>query len=301
MSEHSLRYRSLGEDLCARGFEVWAADMRGHGQTADPSVNGPDKGGLPGHTADRDGFFRVVADLGVLSRHIAAGGQDGGGQSGFSGAPPFFILGHSWGSFLVQAYIERYAGAEPGAGGGKGFPPLRGCVLSGTRGPGGVEIALGAPFLAAVAALKGPRRFSKIACVLSMGAYNRPFRPNRTPSDWLSRDEKAVDAFAADPLCGRPCSSGFYRDMIRGLAAIHRREAIRRIPRQLPVYVVCGGDDPVGEMGKSPARLVDAYRANGVEDLELAIYPGARHEPLNEINREEVIGNLLAWLDRHLT
>ncbi|MDR1307402.1 MAG: lysophospholipase [Treponema sp.] len=281
MTEHSLRYQRLAERLCGQGIEVWAADMRGHGKTADPSVNGKASGGLLGHTADRDGFFRVVGDIEILTRHI---------RKAIPLDVPLFILGHSWGSFLVQGYIENRDGSVP----------LSGCILSGTRGPGGADVTLGAPFLALLAFLKGCRRPSKIAFALSMGPYNKPFKPNRTPVDWLSRDEGEVDAFLADPLCGRPCSSGFYRDMIRGLAAIHREKAIARIDPALPVYVFCGSADPVGEMGGSPAKLVNAYRSRGIKDLEFVIYPDARHEPLNETNREEVMEDLQNWLLRHL-
>ncbi|MDR2552624.1 MAG: lysophospholipase [Treponema sp.] len=286
MTEHSLRYRPLAEKLCARGIEVWAADMRGHGKTADFAVNRPDSGGLLGHTADKNGFFQVVEDLGFLCRYILDVRRDPGPGI------PLFIMGHSWGSFLVQGFIEGLSGY------GRGIP-LKGCILSGTRGPGGMEIALGAPFLALLACLN-PRRISYTAQALSMGANNKPFRLNRTPFDWLSRDEVEVDAYAADPLCGGLCSSGFYRDMIGGLAAVHRKKAVRRIPRELSMYIFCGSADPVGEMGASPVKLVNAYRAHGMEDLEFVIYPGARHEPLNETNREEVIENLLAWLERRI-
>ncbi|MDR2662621.1 MAG: lysophospholipase [Treponema sp.] len=310
MTEHSLRYQRLAERLCGQGIEVWAADMRGHGKTADPSVNPKGSGGLLGHTADRDGFFRVVRDIGILTRHIREtvnnGAHSAGSQQG-KGAPPacsaesrrdedsspgipLFILGHSWGSFLVQGYIENRGNSVP----------LSGCILSGTRGPGGAAVTLGAPFLALLAFLKGCRRPSKIAFALSTGAYNKPFKPNRTPVDWLSRDEQEVDAFTADPLCSQPCSSGFYRDMIGGLAAIHREKAIARIDPALPVYVFCGSADPVGEMGGSPTKLVNAYRSHGIKDLEFVVYPDARHELLNETNREEVTEDLQNWLLRHL-
>jgi len=285
MAEHSLRYRRLAEKLCSHGFEVWAADMRGHGKTADLSVNDKSKGGLLGHTADKNGFFRVVEDIRIIMRHIA------GRTKTEYGEIPVFIMGHSWGSFLVQGYIE-----DP-------VPeiPLKGCILSGTRGPGGGDIALGAPVLSLLALLKGSRCFSKISAMLSLGSYNKPFRPNRTPFDWISRDKNEVDAYVADPLCGMPCSSGFFRDMIGGLMAIHRKEAIEKIDRNLPVYIFCGSADPVGEMGHSPTMLVEAYRAHGMNALEFVMYPEARHETLNETNRDEVTEDILNWLTRRLS
>jgi alpha-beta hydrolase superfamily lysophospholipase len=291
MAEHSLRYRRLAEKLCGQGFELWAADMRGHGLTADPSVNDRGSGGLLGHTTDTNGFFRVVEDIGIITRHIRETVKNELSSAGFRGDDPLpavFILGHSWGSFLVQGYIENRDNSVP----------LRGCILSGTRGPG-ASMMFGSLFLALLAFFKGCRRPSKIAAALSTGSYNKPFKPNRTPFDWLSRDEQEVDAFCSDPLCGPRCSSGFYRDMIGGLAAIHRKSAIARIDPTLPVYIFCGSADPVGEMGGSPAKLVNAYRAHGIKDLEFVVYPDARHEPLNETNREEVSEELLNWLLRH--
>ena len=284
MAEHSQRYSRLAAALCSRGFEVWAADMRGHGKTADKAVNDAGKGGLLGHCADKNGFFRAVEDLRTVNRYIADK------TAAEYGALPFFILGHSWGSFLVQAYIENPAKELP----------LAGCILSGTRGPGGLKIAFGAHLLDLIALLKGKRKISKIAVALSMGSYDKPFRPNRTPNDWLSRDEKEVDAYEADPLCGFDCSSGFYRDMIKAFAAIHRKKAIARIDRNLPVYIFCGSADPVGDMGASPTALVNAYRSHGIGNLEFVVYPEARHEPLNETNREEVTEDLLNWLNRRV-
>jgi alpha-beta hydrolase superfamily lysophospholipase len=290
MAEHSGRYGFFAEKLCAAGFELWAADQRGHGKTADAEKNDPGRGGLLGHSSDTNGFFRVVRDIPVINRRIAAAFAEEGAV-----LPPFFIMGHSWGSFLVQAFIENI-----GASAKENTPPLAGAVLSGTRGPGSAEVMFSAPFLKLVAALKGPRQSSRLVLGLSFGPYNKPFRPNRTPFDWLSRDEKQVDSYMEDPLCGKPCSSGFFRDMIGGLKAIHRKAAIRSVPADLPVYIFCGSADPVGSMGAGPTKLVNAYRANGLKNLEFVIYPDARHEPLNETNREEVIEDLLNWLLRHI-
>ena len=286
MAEHSLRYRRLAETLCSRNFEVWAADMRGHGKTAGLSLNSPEKGGFLGHTADHDGFFRVVSDVKIITKYIAEKTKAEYGD----GDLPFFMLGHSWGSFLVQAYIE-----DPAS-----YLPLKGCILSGTRGPGGAKIKSGAFLLAIIAALKGARKFSHIAFNLSTGSYSKPFKPKRTSYDWITREEKEVDLYVEDPLCGMRCSSGFYRDMIGGLTAIHKTSAIARIDPNLPVFIFCGGADPVGDMGASPAALVTAYRNHGINDLEFVVYPEARHETLNETNREEVTENLLNWLLRHI-
>jgi alpha-beta hydrolase superfamily lysophospholipase len=287
MAEHSLRYERLALRLNEEGIEVWAADQRGHGKTADPGVNDPGKGGLLGHCADRDGFSRVTADINAINKAI---------RNEYPGIP-LFLLGHSWGSFIVQNYIETWGGtASPDNN------PVRlaGCALSGTRGPGGPDLRLGASLMAFVAFLEGGRGRSRLARALSDGAFNKPFRPNRTGVDWLSRDEKEVDAYVNDPLCGQLCSAGFYRDMTAALTRLHQQEALDKIRRDLPIYVFSGSADPAGKMGETTTALVTAYRALGIKDLEFVLYPDARHEPLNETNREEVTGNLVSWLQRHI-
>jgi alpha-beta hydrolase superfamily lysophospholipase len=150
-----------------------------------------------------------------------------------------------------------------------------------------------------LAFIRGVRRYSRLSFIIADGPYNRPFKPNRTPFDWLSRDEQEVDKYAADPLSGMHCSSGFYRDLISFLYRIHRPEYMERIRRDLPVYVFSGSADPVGDMGASPTALVEAYRSLKIQDLEFVLYPEARHETLNESNREDVIGDLIVWLKKH--
>jgi alpha-beta hydrolase superfamily lysophospholipase len=171
--------------------------------------------------------------------------------------------------------------------------------LSGTRGPGGFKEKAGLPVMILIAAFRGKRRGSSAARALADGPYSKPFRPNRTDFDWLSRDEAEVDAYVNDPWCGQLCSSGFYRDLVKGLIQIHRKKAMAQIRKDLPVYIFCGSADPVGEMGASAISLVNEYRSLGIGDLEFVLYPDARHETLNETNRQEVMDNLLAWICRH--
>ena len=290
MAEHSKRYSRLAHRLSKEGIEVWAADQRGHGETATTKLNDPGKGGLLGHSSDGDGFARVTQDIDILNRAI------------IKECPktPIFLMGHSWGSFIAQNYIENFENHGNGdAGHGEGSVTLAGCILSGTRGPDGIKISLGASFLSFLTFILGQRSGSIIAKAAADGPYNKPFRPNRTEFDWLSRDEKEVDLYVEDPFCGMLCSVGFYRDMAKGLKRIHSPENMAQIRKGLPVYVFSGGADPVGDMGESPAALVVAYRHLEITDLETVLYPDARHETLNETNREEVQESLVSWLLRH--
>ncbi|MDR1900462.1 MAG: lysophospholipase [Treponema sp.] len=275
MAEHSLRYERLALRCAEKGIAVWAADLRGHGRTADPAFNDPALGGLAGHCGDGDGFSLVTRDVEAINQRIR---RERPGV-------PLLLMGHSWGSFIAQNHAENYRSAD-------------GLILSGTRGPGGFKAAFGASLFSLIAGVLGPRREFAPARKAALGFCGRPFRPNRTPFDWLSRDEKEVDAFMADPLCRVSYSSGFCRDLLRGLKGIHLEEAMERIGRDIPVYIFSGSADPVGEMGLSPTALVDKYRSMGIRDLEFALYPEARHEILHETNRDEVTENLLSWILR---
>jgi alpha-beta hydrolase superfamily lysophospholipase len=153
--------------------------------------------------------------------------------------------------------------------------------------------------MAFLAFILGERKGSSIAKAAADGSYNKSFRPNRTAFDWLSRDEKEVDAYVADPRCGFLCSVGFYRDMARALKQIHRPEEMEKIRKELPIYLFAGSADPVGDMGESHAALAVAYRHLGIKDLETVLYPDARHETLHETNRDEVTESVVSWLLRH--
>ena len=287
MAEHSKRYDRLAQRLVKEGIEVWAADQRGHGQSACNKQNDPGKGGLIGHTADGDGFSRVTSDVDIINRAII---KERPGV-------PLFLLGHSWGSFIAQNYIESFEGRPSGNGGEP--VNLAGCILSGTRGPDGLKVAAGAPSMAVLAFFIGQRKGSALAKAMADGPYNKFFRPNRTECDWLSRDEKEVDAYIADPFCGFLCSVGFYRDLARALKKIHRPKMMGKIRKKLPVYIIAGSADPVGDMGQGPTALALAYRNLEIKDMETVLYPDARHELLNETNRDEVTESLLGWLLKH--
>jgi alpha-beta hydrolase superfamily lysophospholipase len=279
MAEHGQRYQRLAEKLTACNIEVWAADQRGHGKTADLTVNQPGRGGRLGHCADADGFNRVTADVHAINLAIRKTYPN----------TPLVLMGHSWGSFISQNYIEKYN--DPRI--------IDGCILSGTRGPGGFMVKAGVLIMNLFAFFCGSRNGSQAARAISDGPYDKPFKPTRTPFDWLSRDDQEVDAYANDPKCGMLCSTGFYRDMIGGLNQIHKKAALSKIAVGLPVYVFSGNSDPVGDMGRSPTALVTIYRSLGIKDMEFILYPGARHETLNETNRDEVMDNLLSWISRH--
>ena len=271
MAEHAARYARVAERLTAAGYAVYANDHRGHGRTAPTPAD-------LGYFADHDGFRRAVRDMVALSERIA---QDRPGL-------PLFLLGHSMGSLFTRAYLFSDAAR------------LTGVVISGTSGQSSFLARLGAGLGKMERWRVGPRGHSKVLQLASIGAYNLAFRPNRTSCDWLSRDNAEVDKYIADPLCGFELTVQGWIDVYDCLLAIEREEDIARLPKDLPVYIFAGARDPVGGDTVAGRWLIAALRRAGLRDVTTRFYPDARHETLNELNRDEVERDLLAWLDSAL-
>ena len=135
---------------------------------------------------------------------------------------------------------------------------------------------------------------------LSLGAYNRRFRPNRTSADWLSRDEEQVDAYLADPLCSHKSSVSMFRDMMGGLQFIAKPGNLRNMRADTPVLFLSGEQDPVGGMGRGVRKVRQMFLDAGCTDVTLKLYPGGRHEMFHEVSQREVFEDLLAWLEAHM-
>lgn len=268
MAEHGARYERFAERLTASGYAVYVPDDRGHGKTATEEELG--------YLADKEGFRRVIDDDHEIAKRM---------QDSYPGLP-LFLFGHSMGSFVSQGYIALY---------GEG---LSGCVLSGTSGPMPAALMAGGKAVAALGCLfKGRRAKAPLANRLSFGSYNDAFKPNRTEFDWLSRDPAEVDKYVADPRCGFVCTYGFFKDFLAGLSFIHRPEVMARIPKSLPILLVSGSTDPVGAASGAVDALAAMYRGLGIGRVDEKLYEGARHEILNETNRDEVMSDIVAWLE----
>lgn len=270
MAEHAGRYERFARALTDAGYAVYAEDHRGHGRTGEAATLG--------HFADDDGWSKVIEDLDAVTRHAL---------SEHPGLP-VVLFGHSMGSFLARDYAVRH---------GSGLSAI---VICGTAGDQGMLGKAGAVIAAAEARVRGRRHPSALMNKLSFGSYNAPFKPTRTDFDWLSRDEAEVDTYIADPLCGFVCTSRFYSDLLGGLARINSDAVMAGFSSELPMLVISGTQDPVG--GKQAAgvnAVADQLRRSGVADLTVKLYPEARHELLNETNRDEVTADVLAWIAQH--
>ncbi|QHB29384.1 alpha/beta hydrolase [Pseudomonas monteilii] len=146
---------------------------------------------------------------------------------------------------------------------------------------------------------QGPLGKSALIEWLSFGSFNKAFKPNRTAFDWLSRDPAEVDLYVNDPLCGFRCSNQLWLDLLQGLAQISQPSNLAQIDPNLPMLVIGGECDPVSA-GKRLTHLADALRATGNRNVQLRVYPQARHEVLNETNRDEVTADILGWLEQAL-
>lgn len=271
MAEWAYRYDYFAKALNREGYIVYANDHRGHGLTA-PSMEDV------GYISDNDGFFDKVEDMRELNQLIREEHP----------SLPVVLFGHSMGSFLSQRYIQLY-GSD-----------LVGVILSGSNGKQGPIINLGIALAYLEMKFKGRRHRSRLLDKLSFGSYNRAFPDNRTKFDWLSRDEKLVDRYIEDPYCGGIFTSSFFYDFLRGLKMITRRKNLEAVPKNLPIYIFSGSMDPVGGFGKGVEKLKEMYQTHGLKEVSLVLYPEGRHEMLNEINRDEVIEDIVRWLNKIL-
>lgn len=268
LAEHSTRYARFAQRLTDHGYAVYGSDHRGHGRTSSPR----------GYFGERNGWQTVIDDLHAVTDRAREE------QPGL----PVFLIGHSMGSFVARGYAAQY-GTE-----------LAGLVLTGTAGGAGAIGKAGVFLAATQARLRGHSHTSGLMNRLSFGQYNAAFKPNRTEFDWLSRDPDEVDKYVEDPDCGFVFSAGGFADLLRGLERVNTDALAARIPKDLPVHLASGDRDPVGNSGKGVRQVADQLRRLGVQDVTTKLWPEARHEILNETNRDEVEAEILDWLDAHL-
>lgn len=266
MAEHGARYGDLAQFLNKNGYIVFADDHRGHGKTAE----GTDELGYIG----RNGFNRIIQDEYILTGLI---------KKKYPGLP-LIILGHSFGSFIAQAYITSF-GNE-----------IDGVILSGSALNNGFEIKLGKLIAAFQLKFFNERKKAKLLNTMGFKKYNKRIVNPKSAFSWLSRNEEEVKKYDKDPLCGKICSLNFFYYLFEGLSKLYKAEKLRRIPDKLPIFICSGEEDPVGNYGKSVRKLYSMYKDKGVERVKIKLYPGGRHESINEINREEVYTDIIEWV-----
>ena len=271
MIEMIERYDEFARYLNDNGFAVIGNDHLGHGLTA-------------GRDEDFGYFCRanmsatVVSDLHRVTRYA---------KKHYSNKP-YFLLGHSMGSFMARRYIMTY-GNE-----------LTGAVIVGTGKQSPLTLTAGKAVSMFIRFAKGDRYHSKLLEQCAFRNYLDRIKKPRTESDWLTRDEKIVDLYRENKYCNFKFTVNGYRTLFDVLSFIQKDQNIENIPRELPLLFLAGGMDPVGDYGKAVNEICCEYKKKGINDVSMKLYPDDRHEILNELDREQVYSDILRWLENHL-
>ncbi len=279
MAEHAARYAHVAEALCNAGYICYANDQRGHGRTAGDLTEAT----LEGNAGNLgpNGWKGTLNANHELTKII---------KNENSNLPVFF-LGHSWGSFLGQDLIQEW-GNE-----------YKGCILSGSNGVMIQQVIdVGKSVAESEIQKNGPYAPSKKMDKLSFKPYNNPWRrePGATDFEWLSRDKDVVNKYVADPWCGFISPASFFLEMLTAFEKIWDESNEMKIPKDLSIYFLSGSQDPVSLQTKSLIPLIERYKSYGIKDVNYKIYENSRHEIFNEINKEEVLQDIVNWLNSHL-
>lgn len=268
IAEYAERYDDFANFLNTKGILVVAEDHMGHGKSiCDAAPIGCFAGGW--HTAVKDTYR-------LLKRTMEE----------FPGVP-FILFGHSMGSFMARTILARH----PESG-------IAGAIICGSAWMPGAVIGAGKALATMICKKNGEQNPSSLLQNMMFGGYNKKIEHPRTACDWLTRDNKIVDAYVADPLCGFVPSAGLVRDMMTGLQYIQDPKNLDAMKKDLPVYFIAGGDDPVGGYGAGVRQAAEEFKKHGMEQVDMKIYPLCRHEIHNEINKQEVYNDVVSWIER---
>lgn len=262
MAEHSARYDDFANFLNQQGYVVVMNDHRGHGLTAPSDSLGYEEGDMFGNNVKDQ-----LALLDYCRDHWDV---------------PLFMMGHSYGSFVTQAVIEER-------------PDVDGFILCGSNYIKGFSYTACGVVARGMCRNKGGRYPAELIAKLSFGSYEKKF-PGQNA--WLNRDSQEVAAYNQDPMCGFVCSANFYRTFMAGISKLYSKEKFGNINAETPILIISGSDDPVGNYGKGITKLAKFYTDRvGVKDVTLRLYQDARHEILNEIDKQNVYNDVAAWLN----
>ena len=273
MVEYIGRYEQLACWLADRGVAAVGHDHLGHGG----SVVSREEYGYFGRP---DGNRLLLDDIHRVTRWAKALPELEG--------LPWFLLGHSMGSFYARQYLCEYGGE------------LQGAILMGTGWQPRAAARAGRALCHLLAAFHGWRYRSKLVDSMAFGGYNRSFRSARTSKDWLNRDEKEVDRYLSEERCSFRFTLNGYDSLFTALERLCDKELLARAPKDLPVLFLSGDDDPVGDRGRGVQKAAQSLRDAGMRRVEVKLYPEARHELLVELNRQEVFADIGSFIQNHI-
>lgn len=266
MTDYILRYKDLAQALTDAGFVVCGNDDLGHGQSVSSEED-------LGFFAEEDGVGYVLDDLHTMTALAKKRFPD----------LPFTLVGHSMGSFLCRLYATRF-GYE-----------LDNLVVLGTGGPNPL-LPLGKLLAKAIRKIKGSRHRSETVKKLAFGGYTSHYGKDAHPKSWITRDEEVIQVYDADPLCNFTFTVSAYIDLFEMLGQCNSKEWFSIFPKNLRTLIASGADDPVGSYGHGPLYVANSLKSEGVQNVDLQLYDGARHELHNETNKEEFFADLIAWI-----
>lgn len=276
MAEYIERYDAFASFLTDRGYLVAGMDLLGHGRSV---VSEKDDHGYFGP----DGNAVVISDIDSFRRTLQNRNPD----------IPFYMMGHSMGSFLVRQYITE-GGDEPYSDG------LAGVIVMGTGWQPEAALSLGKGLCSMFRRTAGEHHKSALVDAMAFASNNKKFKPARTGFDWLSKDEAQVDKYVADPWCGFRFTVNAYYYMFKGMQVSQDIDRIKALPEGLDLLFVSGADDPVGNFGEAVRKTYMIYSENSPCHVDIKLYEGDRHEILNETDRAKVFKDLGEWLDESM-
>ena len=268
MAEHGGRYDVFAKSLADQGYFVTAHDHRGHGQTAELN-------GQLGFFGEENGFQRVVDDVFDIIQHYNVDPNN----------REIVLFGHSMGSFIARRVIQLYSGI------------IDKCILCGTGVTTTVH-QLGNKLARTLCYVNGKNVQSQLMNKLSFGSFNRNIINPKTIYDWLCDNEEEVELYMQDPLCGFVPTNQFFVDLTEGLLLINQKEEMKNIRKDLPILLISGSEDPVGNKGSGVFKVANDMNAAGLTDVVVYLFEGMRHEILKEKNREHVYSVMTRWLNR---
>ncbi len=264
MTEHILRYSDFAEFLNRRGFAVYGHDHLGHGGTSEEK----------GFIAEEDGDDMLVADMSKVNAKMREDMPD----------IPHLVMGHSMGSFVTRRFLTLH-GSD-----------IDGVVIMGTGQQPGYQVSLALTIAKLLCMVKGNHHRSGMLNNLVFGNYDKHFTEPDLPNKWLCSNPESLKAYDADPDCGFQFTNAAYRDLFTMIRRIGKEEGFDNIPASLPVFFVSGADDPVGDFGKGVEKAKAGLEKHGLRP-DIKLYPGMRHEILNETGNRQVYDDIADWLE----
>ena len=272
VTEHILRYEQFAEFFTQKGFVVVGNDHLGHGTSIA-------KNSKPMYFGPKNSWNFVVQDIETCRKMTKEKYSD----------IPYVLLGFSLGSFLVRTYLIDYA-----------KEPIDASIIMGTGYIPNFKIAIAKMIANNEAKKVGEENTSPVIKSLTFETYNKLFKPNRTECDWLCSNEKAIDEYLADPLRGKNYSAGLFIELLSGMQYTSNLKNIKKMNKKIPIFLLSGDKDPVGEFGKGVIKTFDILRKAGIENVDIKLYKDLRHDILHEENRNNIYADIYNWLEKNI-